>query len=74
MWQENSKHLTDILSPCTLRSDSVQGSPGQPPAPSGTSYFHEEDLEAPRKLQGTRQTGQAEPGHHLLSTEKANPP
>lgn len=56
MRQENSKHLTDILSPCSLGSDPVQSSPGQPPALSGTSYFHEEDPEAPRKLQGRRQT------------------
>lgn len=74
MRQENSKPLTDILSSWTLHSNPAWGSPGQPPAPSGTSYFHEEDLAAQRKLQGERQMGQAEPGHSLLPTEQANPP
>lgn len=57
--------LTDILPLCILCSGPVLGSPGQPPAPSGTSCSREEGQGGLRKLQGKSQTGQAEPGHCL---------
>lgn len=69
VWQGHSGPLTDIPPLCVLRSGPVLGSPGQPPAPSGTSCSHEEGQGDPRKLQGKSQTGQAEPGHCLWPTE-----